>query len=103
MEKVEPFQLLHCWMESIRVVFSEEGRSASATSSVDSLYRDAESSSSSPSTEMDFDYCDDAITPEKANLLDGTSPVAAFFAGSFANLRKRISSMGPSRLHFIRL
>ncbi|GMT32361.1 hypothetical protein PFISCL1PPCAC_23658 [Pristionchus fissidentatus] len=83
-------QLLHCCIESIRTVFSDEGRSASNSSSIDSI----PSLSSSPSD--DYDMCNDMfIPPEKALLLDGTSPFSAFVAGSFANLREKLSSMGP--------
>ncbi|GMT04106.1 hypothetical protein PENTCL1PPCAC_26280 [Pristionchus entomophagus] len=83
-------QLLHCCIESIRTVFSDEGRSASASSSIDSI----PSLSSSPSD--DYDMCNDMfIPPEKAFMIDGTSPFSAFVAGSFANIREKLTSMGP--------
>ncbi|CAI4228779.1 unnamed protein product [Auanema sp. JU1783] len=86
--------VLFHYIESVQSVFSDEGKSASATSSIDSLCNQTNSSTtSSPSEE--YDYCDDLITPERATNLDGTSPLAAFFAGSFANLREKISLMGP--------
>lgn len=40
--------------------------------------------------------CNDMfIPPEKAGLLDGTSPFSAFVAGSFANIRDKFINMGP--------
>ncbi|GMR32661.1 hypothetical protein PMAYCL1PPCAC_02856 [Pristionchus mayeri] len=83
-------QLLHCCIESIRTVFSDEGRSASASSSIDSI----PSLSSSPSD--DYDMCNDMfIPPERAFDIEGPSPFSAFVAGSFANLREKLTSMGP--------
>ncbi|KAF8386740.1 hypothetical protein PRIPAC_75882 [Pristionchus pacificus] len=90
-------QLLHCCIESIRTVFSDEGRSASNSSSIDSI----PSLSSSPSEE--YDMCNDMfIPPEKAGLLDGTSPFSAFVAGSFANIRDKFINMGPVNKHSLK-
>ncbi|PAV68973.1 hypothetical protein WR25_08545 [Diploscapter pachys] len=89
-------QLLHCWLESVRTVFSEEGRSASASSSVDSLYNQNNASSTSLSSDNDYEYIEDnPITPERAGLLDGIAPSSSFVMNSYSNLKEIIKKMGP--------
>ncbi|CAJ0938353.1 unnamed protein product, partial [Mesorhabditis belari] len=37
---------------------------------------------------------DDSVTPSRATLLDGTSPMAAFVEGQFADIRQRMTKLG---------
>uniref|UniRef100_A0A0M3I439 Non-specific serine/threonine protein kinase n=1 Tax=Ascaris lumbricoides TaxID=6252 RepID=A0A0M3I439_ASCLU len=84
--------LLSCWLLTLQNVYVDEGLSASAAPSTESI------SSQSPAFAFRDEHIEDieseGIPSSLASSLQGVSPMASFFTESFTNLRERISSIG---------
>uniref|UniRef100_A0A914ZSZ0 Lysosomal-trafficking regulator n=2 Tax=Parascaris univalens TaxID=6257 RepID=A0A914ZSZ0_PARUN len=84
--------LLSCWLLTLQNVYIDEGLSASAAPSTESI------SSQSPAFAFRDEHIEDieseGIPSSLASSLQGVSPMASFFTESFTNLRERISSIG---------